>query len=67
MGLPMQHAHEDGEHSGHCSDPSCLMYWAFHRVGAVDRLRSRLESDDMQLPRLDTDCLEDLATLRTAP
>lgn len=67
LGLDMQHAHEDPEHAAHCSDPNCLMYWAYHRTGVVDRLRDRFDSGELEPPALDVHCQEDLSALRDAP
>lgn len=67
LGLPMQEAHEDSEHEGHCDDPNCLMYWAYHRSGAIDRLRDRFDTGALAPPPVDAQCAEDLAAVRDRP
>lgn len=52
-GTPMVKAHEDSAHKGHCSNSSCLMYYAIQTSGLINAL-------DNTIPGLDADCMQDL-------
>jgi len=43
-GAAMVVDHEDPEHRAHDVDPSCLMYWAIQRSGAVDLIAERFKT-----------------------
>lgn len=63
-GAPLTSDHLDAEHSHHCSNPDCLMYWEYEGTKLVDALRSRLDaSDDATIFEFDDACKADLAAI----
>lgn len=54
IGSPMQEDHHDEEHPGHCTNESCLMYYA---VNTGDFIQNILGSN---VPELDELCIADL-------
>lgn len=54
VGSPMVNHHEDGQHSKHCTDENCLMYYA----AETTEIASFLIGND--IPGLDTNCKNDL-------
>jgi hypothetical protein len=67
LGLPMVEGHEDADHEGHCDNPDCVMYHAFERQRALERLHERFIAGDMAYSSLDDACLADVASVRDAP
>jgi nitrous oxide reductase accessory protein NosL len=53
LGTPMVKAHEDAAHVSHCSNTSCLMYYATQTNGLM-------ASTNNTIPGLDVDCMNDL-------
>lgn len=51
LGTPMVKPHEDAAHVSHCSNTSCLMYYATQTSGLMN---------NNTLPALDADCVNDL-------
>jgi hypothetical protein len=51
LGTPMVKPHEDPSHTSHCSNTSCLMYYATQTSGLMNT---------NALPALDADCVNDL-------
>jgi len=51
LGTPMVKPHEDAAHVSHCSNTSCLMYYATQTSGLIN---------NNSLPALDADCVNDL-------
>lgn len=63
-GAPLTSDHLDAEHSHHCTNPDCLMYWEYEGTKLVDALRSRLdESEDATIFEFDDACKADLAAI----
>jgi hypothetical protein len=54
-GTPMQSAHQDSQHGAHCTNKSCLMYYAVETSGIVGNLLSQGNP-----PLLDQACINDL-------
>lgn len=61
VGIPgstteMQVDHKDAEHGSHCTDNTCLMYYAMESPDLIDSFLG-----EEQIPTLDEFCLQDLA------
>jgi len=55
LGTPMQTQHEDTEHSKHCNNNDCLMYWSAETDSGLENLIGSSSS-----PQLDSQCIADL-------
>lgn len=55
LGTPMQTPHEDTEHSKHCNEESCLMYWSAETSSGLSNLIGTSSA-----PQLDAQCIADL-------
>lgn len=55
LGAPLQSDHEDTEHSKHCNDQDCLMYWAVESSAGIANLVNMSSA-----PQLDAQCIADL-------
>jgi hypothetical protein len=53
LGSSMQNAHEDGDHTGHCDNEECLMYFSLNSVVSMAGLMGGI-------PALDANCRADL-------
>jgi hypothetical protein len=53
-GTDMQTDHQDDEHGNHCTDESCLMYYAMENSGLFDRFLGE------EIPSLDENCIADI-------
>ena len=53
-GTDMQADHQDDEHGNHCTNDSCLMYYAMENSGLFDRFLGE------EIPSLDENCVADL-------
>ena len=65
-GLPMVEPHNDPDHPHHDKNEDCIMYWAFERGQALDRIRGRLKDDpDADALGFDEACRADIAAMRS--
>lgn len=53
LGSGMQTPHEDTDHTGHCDNADCLMYFSLNSLASMGGLMS-------SIPTLDANCLADL-------
>lgn len=64
FGLPMVEDHEDPEHEYHDHNPDCVMYWAFERRQAFEKIGDKfIEDEDISLG-FDEACEADIAAVR---
>lgn len=55
LGTPMQTPHQDTQHSKHCNEESCLMYWSAETSSGLSNLIGTSTA-----PQLDAQCVSDL-------
>lgn len=55
LGTAMQSNHEDAEHAKHCTEKTCLMYWASETASGMSNMISGGAA-----PQLDAQCIADL-------
>lgn len=54
IGTDLVNTHEDSDHSGHCDNPDCLMYYATENSSFAELLLGE------DIPDLDEQCIQDL-------
>ncbi len=63
-GAPLTAEHQDPDHGHHCSNPDCIMYWAYEGTALVEALRGKLNvSEEATIFEFDADCMADLAAV----
>lgn len=63
-GAPLTAEHQDPDHGHHCSNPDCIMYWAYEGTALVEALRGKLDAnEEATIFEFDSDCMADLAAI----
>lgn len=61
-GLAMANDHRDKDHSAHCTNKDCVMYWTNNQSSMADSLKDVIGSAPSILP-FGQECLDDMAAL----